>query len=163
MTGLLIRPPKGALRHLKAFRNVRLAPPPKLVLLVCVLWASWVLQLRKSLPSHMAFRHHLFSLPSSLCLTGTLSTTSLKRLPPYIRLCGDTCFIQYNFYFSSAVIAIVSLAQWFCVSMCVNGKRVCVCLLVKDDSTIFCKKADRRVAVAIATEQPCFVSSLFSR
>lgn len=35
---------------------------------------------------------------------------------------------------------------------------VCVCLLVKDDSTVFYKKADWRVAVAIATEQPGFVS-----
>lgn len=31
-------------------------------------------------------------------------------------------------------------------------------VVVKDGSTIFCKKAIRRVAVAIATEQPVFVS-----
>lgn len=62
------------------------------------------------------------------------------------------------------MIAIVSLSQGFFVCMWFFCKRVCVracvcvCLLVKDDSTIFCKKADRRVVVAIATEQPGFVS-----
>lgn len=42
-----------------------------------------------------------------------------------------------------------------CVCVCVC---VFVCLLVKDDNTVFYKKADWRVAVAIATEQPGFVS-----
>lgn len=62
------------------------------------------------------------------------------------------------------MIAIVTLSHGFCVyvgffvNVCLC---VCVCVysLVKDDSTIFCKKADRRVAVAIATVQPGFVSS----
>lgn len=86
----------------------------------------------------------------------------LKRLLLSTRPCGGTCFIQHNCYFSRAVIAIVASSQGFCECMWVICKRVCVCvrvcLLVKDDSTIFCKKADRRVAVAIVTEQPGFLS-----
>lgn len=57
------------------------------------------------------------------------------------------------------MIAVISFITGIvCVCVCGLFANVRVSLLVKNDSTIFCKKADRRVAVSIVTEQPGFVS-----
>lgn len=64
--------------HLKAINSSRLSSPPKPDMLIsgftrlCALSRSRSPTEEVTIPSHTTSRHHLFSHPSSLCLSGTL-------------------------------------------------------------------------------------------
>lgn len=80
-------------------------------LLICVLWAVRVLQLKKSLYRAIRPPGIICSpIPPPSVSVAHFRPCSLKRLALSVRPCRDTCFIRDNCYFSSNVIAIVTLS-----------------------------------------------------